>query len=800
MKFIKPRWRKVLRDLWSNKSRTVLVVLSIAVGIFAIGVVSGSQGVLIRDLNGSYAATNPASGTVFTGDTFGDKVVEVVESMRDVELAQGVSDVSVRFKLKPDDEWRDMQLRAYQDYDTIKIAKFNPEQGRPEPSDKTLVLERTALDWMGAAVGDTIIVKPTATKAKERLMTIVGTVHSQDQAPAVISGQATAFITRNTLEWLGEDRNYSQLDFIVAEDKMNEAHIAAVGEKIRKKIESDDLVVVFVNVSEPGRHPVDSVLQPLLYLLNGLGWLALILSGFLVVNTISALMAQQTRQIGIMKSIGATRRQIMVLYFVTVLLYGTLALLVAIPLGAAGAYGFTLMMAGFFNFDVAGFGIPLSVILTQAAIGLCIPLVVSIYPIMSGTGITVREAISDYGVGKGRFGSSIIDRLLQRIRGLSRPMMISLRNTFRRKARLALTLLTLTLAGAIFITIFSVRDSLMLTLDDALAYWNYHIGIRFEQEYRMEEINRVALQVPGVTAAESWGFNSVRRLRPDGSESDNILMIAPPAATSMLQPKLLDGRWLKAGDQNAVVINTDFLKNEEGVEVGDTIVLKFGRRETTWQVVGLVQGILAGPFVYADYTYFARTARDVGSAGGVQILTNTDDVAAQLEVSQALQKAFQTVGLKVTQINTIADLRERIAFQFNFLVSFLLVMAVVLAVVGGLGLTGTMSINVLERVREIGVMRAIGASDFAVLKLVIVEGMLIGLLSWGVGALVAFPLSQFLSNQVGMQLFQAPLSFAFSVSGVIIWLIIAVVLAGLASFLPARGASRLTVREVLAYE
>jgi len=115
-------------------------------------------------------------------------------------------------------------------------------------------------------------------------------------------------------------------------------------------------------------------------------------------------------------------------------------------------------------------------------------------------------------------------------------------------------------------------------------------------------------------------------------------------------------------------------------------------------------------------------------------------------------------------------------------------------------LMGTMSLNVLERTREIGVMRAIGASDGAVRQVFMVEGILIGMLSWLLGAGLALPLSKLLSDAVGMAFTKAPLSYIFSTNGVLLWLVVVVILASLASFLPARSASRLTVREVLAYE
>jgi len=113
---------------------------------------------------------------------------------------------------------------------------------------------------------------------------------------------------------------------------------------------------------------------------------------------------------------------------------------------------------------------------------------------------------------------------------------------------------------------------------------------------------------------------------------------------------------------------------------------------------------------------------------------------------------------------------------------------------------GTMSMNVMERTREIGVMRAIGATDRQVMNQVLAEGMLIGLISWVLAFGLAFPISYLMSYTVNYSIFGIPGRFAFDVSGVFIWLAIVVVLSLVASFLPARHAARLTIREVLAYE
>ena len=108
--------------------------------------------------------------------------------------------------------------------------------------------------------------------------------------------------------------------------------------------------------------------------------------------------------------------------------------------------------------------------------------------------------------------------------------------------------------------------------------------------------------------------------------------------------------------------------------------------------------------------------------------------------------------------------------------------------------------NVMERTREIGVMRAIGANNAILMRMVIVEGMLIGLISWGLASLLAFPISKLLSDTISLAMFGLESSFGVTPLGFIIWLAAAVVLSVLASVIPANHATRLTIREVLAHE
>ena len=818
---IAPRWKKVLRDLWGNKTRTLLVALSIAIGVFAVGAVTHTFTIVSQELAITYPKANPASATIYT-EAFDDDLVQMVRRM------PGVGEVEARtmtiMQMQVGDEWKSLYLFAISDFNDIRINKVTPqgayqaapdfhaERGTWPPPEHTISLERSSLLIPGLVpanlkVDDKLQVR-YSTNSPVRDLQVTGLAHESTFYPAPFLNSAYGYITFDTLEWLTGVRKPDTLYLTVADNKLDKAHITRVAEQVRNKIEASGRNVS-IQVPEPAKHPLQDIFSALLLLLNLLGFASLFLSGFLVVNTVSALLAQQIRQIGIMKAIGARRRQIVALYLVTVLLYGVFALAIAIPSAAFVAGQLSLYLAGFVNVDFPDFSIPTGVLILEIAIGLLLPLIAALFPIWSGTRVTVREAISDYGIasGKLRTAKSRIPKFAipnLQFAFLSRPTRLSLRNTFRRKSRLVLTLMTLILGGMIFIAVLSVHASMNQTLEDVFKSWQFDILLPFERAYRTDVIEEIAKQMPGVTKVESWGYNSARRLRPDDSESESLTLFAPPAQTAMVQPEIIEGRWLVPGDENALVVSTDTVRAEKDLKLGDELTLKISSRKTTWRIVGVIRvvGFRGGIGVaYANYPYYARVIGQVGRAGSVQLVTEKHDTASQLKLKKALEDRYLQAGLRASSGGiTSGQIRDNNEMFFNIITALLMAMAFLMAIVGGLGLMGTMSLNVLERTREIGVMRAVGASNGAVRGIILTEGITIGLLSAVIAIVFSFPLGQALSALVGEAIFQLPLSYVLSVNGIIMWLVIVVVLSMISSFLPAYNASRLTVREILAYE
>ena len=107
---------------------------------------------------------------------------------------------------------------------------------------------------------------------------------------------------------------------------------------------------------------------------------------------------------------------------------------------------------------------------------------------------------------------------------------------------------------------------------------------------------------------------------------------------------------------------------------------------------------------------------------------------------------------------------------------------------------------IMERVREVGVLRAIGASNGSVRGIVLAEGIAMAVISWLVGGLISLGLAPLFSAQLGLALIKIPLQYHYSLLGAGAWFFILLAIAAVASLAPARNAVKLTVREVLAYE
>jgi putative ABC transport system permease protein len=429
-------------------------------------------------------------------------------------------------------------------------------------------------------------------------------------------------------------------------------------------------------------------------------------------------------------------------------------------------------------------------------------------PILNGARITVREAISTYGLST---NTGWIERLLAKIKTLSRMLLITISNTFRNKWRVIQMQITLVLSGLIFMMVVSVRDSVVFTVRDVLfSILNANITFLFDEPQRIEYLEKLTLDYPGVRAVEMWGLAGVT-MRPAGQEEteddEDAQIFGVPLPTETYGYQLRFGRWLDPSDTHAIVLNAK-LAEDVGVTVGDWITVKYSdKNQLDWQVVGLVFDPILTNSALASREVLLHDLRFVGRAQSAWILTEQDDMQSEIAIAKGLRAYYKKYGVKVSpQLGIFgfggdSTTQTALSFinNFNFLIILLGVMAVIIASVGGIALSGVLTLSVLERRREIGVMRAIGASSWAIARLFIGEGLILGWMSWLIALPISVPAGRLMAQTMG-NAFQLDMVYHYTPMGAVLWFVIITILSILASWFPARGATRISVRESLAYQ
>ncbi|HSR46331.1 MAG TPA: ABC transporter permease [Acidimicrobiia bacterium] len=798
------RFRKVARDLLGNPARTILVIAAIAVGLIGLSTTLRARAIFTANLEEELAASNPSSATILTeGAT--DAAVIAVAARADVDDAQGAL---VAFgRIRVGDDLRPLRLVVVNDLADRTVDRLRPDFGSWPPPLGSIALERSSIDAAGLEIGDTAsIVDPGGSTHEIGVSTTVYDL-------TIVSGRLVdqvifAYASTATWQQLGLPGGFNEISFTVKGDRADLNHVGEVAELAAETLTNNGFERLGTRIPTPSKHVLDNVISSLLLILGTLGVLSLVLSGFLVFNTVSAMLARQEPQIGVMKAVGATRRAVLTIYLTTVVAFSLIALIVAVPVGALAARLLVGQLATLLNIDIHSFGAPPWVWLTELSIGLGVPTAAALAPILSGTRATVAEAIRGKDPSGG-FGPGRIDRGLARLQWLSGSLRYAARNTFRRKLRLTLTVITLSLGGAILVTVLTLRSSLLASVESIAAYWQQDVTIDLQQMEPFGDLEEIVGATDGVKEVEGWlvAPSSVVRANGQAAGEETTVFGIPPDSL-FIDPTLREGRWLRPDDDRKVVINVDVAANEPEISVGDQVVLRVLGVDAAWQVVGIstTQLVAPGeprpsaPIAYVPYRAIAAAVGPTQPVNRLVVSGTPDDAEAQTDLAEALDAELGSAGVGVRAVEIQSRMREQVERLTTPILILLAAMAGLFGLVGGLGLLGTMSLNVLERTTEFGVLRAVGATGRSVLSIVLVEGLTVAALSWLLGSVVAVPLSWVMGRAVGVSFIKVPLDFHFAPFGVVLWFGMAFLLAIVSSWMPARNASRLSVRDAIAYE
>jgi putative ABC transport system permease protein len=446
------------------------------------------------------------------------------------------------------------------------------------------------------------------------------------------------------------------------------------------------------------------------------------------------------------------------------------------------------------NFDTTGFSIPRWSIAIQIAAGIILPVAAAAIPVIRGSRISVSEALRDFGIGAQ--GS---DALLRKIGGLNRPLLLALRNALRKRQRTILTLVTLALGGAVYVGALNLRTSIRNSVSYLFGTLNqYDQMIRFTEPHSVDSLQTLIASVRGVTSVEAWHVQNAA-ISIGGSEIGvSFPIVGLPAGSKMVAYPVIAGRWIKPDDRNALVIAKPLAAEDPAFRVGTTIPIVIDGRIMNWTVVGIVEAGAQGMAFTTPEAVIAAIGRStVGLVVVKAPATTAEDEAA---ISRSIRERTTEAGLYVSSIQLIAESKRVIEDHLLLVASFLLVMSQAMIVVGGLGLASTMSLAVLERTREIGVLRAIGARHRSILALIQIEALAMAITAWLLAIPLSLPASILIGKVFGRIMLPVPVTLVPDFAAVMQWLVVVVVVSIVASAWPAYRATRITTARALSYE
>jgi putative ABC transport system permease protein len=388
---------------------------------------------------------------------------------------------------------------------------------------------------------------------------------------------------------------------------------------------------------------------------------------------------------------------------------------------------------------------------------------------------------------------------------------MALRNTIRRPARFLLSAGLLASAGMVFVAGMSLSAGADAIQQEAKDQRRWDVDVQLAGPASLDDVSRLVERVPDVSRVEGWttaqtgvagpGQTPLTRTYPDQGHG-GVSVTAVPAGTSMFTPpKLLEGRWLNPGETGTIVLNQIARANTvPGIGAGDTVQMSVGGRSTTWRVAGIAQergGGSGGTYVTAEG--FAEAMGQPQRVNQLRIATDSRDEQTREAVADAVDEALTDAGVEVQSAASVSRSDAVTEGHLGPIIMILVAIAIAMAVVGCIGLASTMSANILDRTREFGVMHAIGARPETVRRIVIAEGVFLALASCLVAVIPTLALTAVMGAGLGNLFMDAPLPFRVSILAAGIWTALVILGAVLATDAAATRASRLTVREALAY-
>jgi putative ABC transport system permease protein len=771
--------RKSIADVTRRKLRAGLTILGIAIGVMGLAAI----GVASDQLSASFKYSTDASGaadiTFYTtpADT---ALVAALAAQPHVTAVEARVYQPTRWAV-PSGHYP-FNVVGVQDFNALRFDKFQVIEGRL-PGTGEILLDSGDRAAKPVRVGDTVNLE---IRGQTQSLTVSGFARTRGLPNASIVGFATGYMSQRDAEALFQSPGVNE--FALGVDDAAQAH--AVAQQLASYLDMQHVSVLETTVGHDD-HGISSVTNGLFGLMRALSIVALLLSVFLLLSTITTLINEQVPIIGVMKTIGAQGGQVMRSYLLSVAIYGVIGTALGLALGVLGGYALVRYFGDLFVVDIGPLNVNPALLLIAALVGIGAPVLAAALPVYFGARITVRQALSGYGLQNG----SGERRSIWRVFGfIPQTVQLGMRGLFRKRTRAALTLLALAISGAAFLAVQTTAYSFNTFLGELLGQYDADVFVGLSRPASLDQIAGTLSNVQGIGRVERLSQAGIQTRWGQGT------LTGVETDAQLYHKQVVSGRWFTEGEQNVALVNESAAK-KYGVKVGDTISFHDDLHSATWTVIGIAHdgnnamgfGVLLAPANQVNA--FLHLPDDYAS--GLMVKSTS---ARQADIDALATRIDDTLsGNGYPAVITTAQQEvDRNQSQFLIIYVLLYVVAGIIALVGAIGLFNTLAMAVLERRREIGILRAMGATGRKVAQVFWTEGVALGVVSWAIAIALGIPIAYGFVQLIGSLLVSVP--FAFDPASLVWMLVFVVAVASVASLGPVWGAARVRIAQTLRYE
>lgn len=784
------RLRKVFSDFWVRPGRTLLTLLGLVVGLYGVGAVLVAFTILANDLNENFRRTLPPHIVINARDV-SPQAMQAVRAIEGVIALDDRPIVPARVEVGLG-RWMPLNLFVVRDFARMEAARFQRFEGAWPPPPGTMLVERSGRFWIREKLGADLRIRLGSGQPITARMS--GFAFDAGQAPSPMDRVIYGYVTPQTYRaWTGALAP-SRLLLRVDTGRTTAADAAA---KAGQALRASGAEVRRVEWHEQLEHPHQFQLNSIVAMLAALAIFSFLMCAVLIINLIDSVMVHEQRSIGVMRALGGRRRQIVTDYLLGIAGLGLVAGLLSLPM----ALGTGRAIAGFaamaVNFDLLTPEGPAWLPVFVVAVAVLIPASVAWWRIIGTTRVPVREALSRVEPGQ---GTRLSDSLAWLMRPLPLLQRIAARSLLRRPRRVLLSASILALGVAFFMTALNVRASMMETVDSVKRTRPYDIALTFREAYPTDQIRAWLADFPSVRGIESWAVGEADLIGPDGRPLTNpMTTFGVPQRSAAFRPDVISGSWLDPRRPAGVTVTQAVTNEWPELEVGQRYALRRGARIMPVEIIGIVKDF-GEPRLYAPLAVLQALGSPAGRSNHVLVTLADHSAEAQ---DLAIAEFEESVLASDWQIAGALGTRmwERVIVAHLVDIGRLLaIIAGIALFIGAMGLASSISVGVVERYREIAVLKSIGGRSRAIATIFASEALFLALIGAGFALAIAPWLSRAVADRFGTMMIEYPFDYRAADNVMPLALAVAVGIALIACILPVRTALRMTIRSALRTE